>query len=157
MMRSIISAVCLAAMLLPTGLAQKKEGAAMQHAEGEFTIAMKPLTPAPADGLTRFSINKMIHGDMEATTKGEVFAGGDYTKGTAGYVAIEVVTGSLEGKQGSFALMQMATMDASGPQLTAKVVPGSGTGALAGISGTFTMDPSGGRHRWTLEYVLPER
>jgi hypothetical protein len=52
--------------------------------------------------------------------------------------------------------MQMATMDAHGPQLTAKVVPGSGTGALQGIAGTFTIDPSSGKHLWTLDYTLPE-
>ncbi len=126
-----------------------------RHAQGTFEVDMKPLSPAPADGLSRYSIDKHIHGDMDATTKGEMFAGGDYTKGAAGYVAIEVVTGTLAGKRGSFALMQMATLDANGPQMTVKVVPGSGTGELAGIAGTFTIDPSGGKHVWTLDYTLP--
>ncbi len=126
-----------------------------QHAHGLFEVDMKPLTPPPAEGLSRFSIDKHIHGDMEATTKGEMFAAGDYSKGAAGYVAIEVVTGTLAGKRGSFALMQMATLDGSGPQMTVKVVPGSGTGELTGIAGTFTIDPSGGKHVWTLDYTLP--
>jgi hypothetical protein len=135
---------------------QPKEASMPHHAQGTFTVDIKPLSPAPADGLSRFSIDKQIHGDLEGSTKGEMFAGGDFTKGAAGYVAIEVITGTLSGKQGSFALMQMATMDAHGPQLTAKVVPGSGTGALQGIAGTFTIDPSSGKHLWTLDYTLPE-
>ena len=70
-----------------------------------------PLTPAPAEGIGRFSINKKIHGDLEATTKGEMFTGGDPKQGVAGYVAIEIVTGTLDGKHGSFALQHFATMD----------------------------------------------
>ena len=126
-----------------------------QHAHGTFTVDMKPLTPVPAGGLARFSINKEIHGDLEATTQGEMYAGGDFTKGAAGYVAIEMVTGTLAGKHGSFALMHMATMDAAGPQMVVKIVPGSGTGELTGIGGTFTIEMSGGRHSWTMDYTLP--
>jgi len=74
------------------------------HAAGTFTVKMLPLTPAPAEGISRFSIDKEIHGDLEATTKGEMFSGGDPKLGVAGYVAIEVVTGTLGGRQGSFAL-----------------------------------------------------
>jgi hypothetical protein len=136
--------------------AQQKETPVMHHARGTFTIAMKPLTPAPAEGLGRFSIDKVIHGDLEATTKGEMFSGGDYKTGAAGYVAIEVVTGTLGGKHGSFAIQQMGTMDANGPKLTAMVVPGSGTGELKGIAGTLTIDPSNGQHTYDLEYRLPE-
>ncbi len=152
-----LTTLTLALLLcIPLGRTQTKDSSMPHHAQGTFTVDIKPLSPAPADGLARFSIDKQIHGDLEGSTKGEMFAGGDFTKGTAGYVAIEVVTGTLSGKQGSFALMQMATMDANGPHLTAKVVPGSGTGALVGIAGTFTIDPSGGKHLWTLDYTLPE-
>ena len=154
-MMKIAAAVLSLAAMMPMLVAQGKEDAGMKHAKGEFTVAMKPVLPAPAEGLSRFSIDKVIHGDMEATTKGEMYAGGDFTKGAAGYVAIEVVTGTLEGKKGSFALMHMATMDKSGPQMVVKIVPGSGTGELEGISGTFTIDPSGGKHTWTMDYMLP--
>lgn len=116
---------------------------------------MKFLTPAPADGLARFSINKVIYGNLEATSKGEMFSDGDFSKGAAGYVGIEMVTGTPAGKHGSFALMQMATMDVGGPKITIKVVPGSGSGELAGIAGTFAIDASGGKHTWTLDYTLP--
>ena len=73
------------------------------HAHGTFTVKVQPLSPAPAEGLSRFSIDKQISGDLEATTKGEMFSGGDPKQGAAGYVAIEVVSGTLAGKRGSFA------------------------------------------------------
>ena len=125
------------------------------HAQGTFTVAVKPLTPAPAEGLGRFSIDKQIHGDLEATTKGEMFSGGDPQKGVAGYVAIEVVTGTLAGKHGTFALQHSATMDENGPKMTILIVPGSGTGDLKGIAGTFTITIAEGKHSYDLEYTLP--
>jgi hypothetical protein len=125
------------------------------HAHGTFSVVVLPLSPAPADGLSRYSINKEIHGDLEATTQGEMFSGGDPKKGVAGYVAIEVVTGVLQGRHGSFALQHMATMDARGPNMTVVVVPGSGTGDLQGISGTFTIKIADGLHSYDLDYSLP--
>jgi hypothetical protein len=114
------------------------------------------LTPAPADGLNRYSINKEIHGDLAATTKGEMFSGGDPKQGAAGYVAIEVVTGTLQGKHGSFALQHLGTMDANGPKMTVLVVPGSGTGELRGMTGTFVIQIADGQHSYDLEYSLPQ-
>jgi len=127
-----------------------------QHARGTFTVDMKPLTPPPAEGIARFSINKQIHGDLEGTTQGEMFSGGDPKSGVAGYVAIEVVTGTLSGKRGSFALQHSATMDQNGPRMTVLVVPGSGTGELKGIAGTFTIAIESGKHSYDLEYTLPK-
>src|SRR5882724_2541873 len=127
-------------------LAQEARNTMSTHARGIFTVTIQPLSPAPADGLARFSINKEIHGDLEATTKGEMFSGGDPKQGGAGYVAMEVVTGTLHGKHASFALEQFATMDGTGPKMTIVVVPGSGTGELKGISGSFTITMADGRH-----------
>ena len=126
------------------------------HAHGTFTVNLQPLTPAPAEGLTRFSIDKQIHGDLEATSKGEMLSGGDYKLGAAGYVAIEVVTGTLQGKHGSFALQHSATMDRSGQKMTILVVPGSGTGELKGIAGTFIIHIDKGQHSYDMDYTLPE-
>ena len=126
------------------------------HAAGTFTVKILPLTPAPAEGLARFSIDKEIHGDLEATTKGEMFSGGDPKTGAAGYVAMEVVTGTLARKSGSFALQHFATMDSGGPRMSVMVVPGSGTGELKGIAGTFAIKVDGGVHSYDLEYTLPE-
>ena len=126
----------------------------IQHARGEFTVDVRPLTPAPAEGLARFSIDKQLHGDLEGTTKGEMFSGGDPKAGSAGYVAIEVVTGTLQGKKGSFALQHSATMDRGVSQMTVLVVPGSGTGELKGIGGTFEIHITGGQHSYDLAYTL---
>ena len=88
----------------------------MQHAHGTFTVDVHPLTPAPAEGLSRFSIDKQIHGDLEATSKGEMFGAGEYTKGAAGYVAIETVTGTLAGKHGSFVFNTWPPWMQTGPR-----------------------------------------
>jgi len=138
------------------GARQPEEALVAHHAQGTFTVKVAPLTPAPAEGLGRFSIDKEIHGDLKAATKGEMFSGGDPKAGTAGYVAIELVTGTLAGKHGSFALQHFATMDGSGPKMNVIIVPGSGTGELKGIAGTFTIWIDGGKHLYDLEYTLPE-
>lgn len=127
-----------------------------QHAKGTFTVDIQPISPAPAAGLSRFSINKQIHGDLEATTQGEMYSGGDPKRGAAGYVAIEVVSGTLKGKRGTFAMQQMATMDAKGPEISIVIVPGSGTEELEGITGKLVLEVKEGRHSYDLEYVLPE-
>ena len=92
----------LAVMAYPEpGMAQERKDVMTHQARGTFTVTVVPLTPAPAEGLSRFSINKILHGDLEATTVGEMFSGGDPKLGFAGYVAIEVVTGTLGGKHGA--------------------------------------------------------
>ena len=121
-----------------------------------FDVKMQPLSPAPAEGLARMAIDKQVHGDLEATTKGEMLSAGDPKAGTAGYVAMEVVTGKLDGKTGSFALQHMATMDASGPKMQVIVAPGSGTGDLKGIAGTFTITIANGQHFYDFTYTLPK-
>ncbi|MGA2349244.1 MAG: DUF3224 domain-containing protein [Terracidiphilus sp.] len=155
-MLRLITTALVCALLSPLAPAQQKEAPMTHHARGTFTVNVQPLTPAPAEGLSRFSIDKQIHGDLEATTKGEMFSGGDPKQGVAGYVAIEVVTGTLAGKHGSFALQHSATMDRNGPKMSVIVVPGSGTGELKGIAGTFTIHIENGQHSYDLEYSLPE-
>ncbi len=124
------------------------------HARGTFEVKMQPITPPDVPGVARFSIDKTIHGDLEATTKGEMYTAGDPKAGTAGYVAIESVTGKLDNKTGGFVLQHFATMDSSGRDMIVKVVPGSGTGELKGISGTFTIIIADGKHSYDLEYQL---
>jgi hypothetical protein len=155
-MRRILSTFLAIAFLSTFTFTQQKETLMTHHAHGTFTVNVQPLTPAPAEGLGRFSIDKQIHGDLEATTKGEMFSGGDPKQGEAGYVAIEVVTGTLAGKHGSFTLQHSATMDRSGYKMTVIVVPGSGTGELKGIAGTFTIHIVSGQHSYDFDYTLPE-
>jgi hypothetical protein len=150
LLTAVLAALVFAAPQIP---AQTKE-IPMHHAHGTFTVDLHPLTPAPAEGLSRYSSNKQIHGDLEATSKGEMFGAGEYTKGAAGYVAIEVVTGTLNGKHGSFALQHFATIDASGPKMQVIVVPGSGTGELKGIAGTFTIKIENAQHFYDFDYTL---
>lgn len=148
---TILFALALAA---PQAAAQSKE-IPVHHAYGTFTVDVHPLTPAPAEGIGRFTINKVIHGDLEATTIGEMFTGGDPKQGAAGYVAIEVVTGALSGKHGGFALQHFATMDGSGPKMQVIVVPGSGTGELKSIEGTFVIRIEDSKHFYDFDYTLP--
>jgi Protein of unknown function (DUF3224) len=150
-LRSLILAVLLATSVI----AQQKDTPMTHHARGIFTVEMKPLTPSFADGVSQYSSEKQIHGDLEGTSKGEMLSAGDPKTGLAGYVAIEVVTGTLAGKRGSFVLQQSATMDASGRKLSVTVTPGSGTGELKGISGTFDIQIANGQHSYDLEYTLP--
>ena len=155
MTRTAIIGVLVLTALASIGIAQQKSEPVRVHARGSFTVDVSPLSPAPAQGLSRYSINKVIHGDLEATSKGEMFSGGDPQQGVAGYVAIEVVSGKLAGKPGSFALQHMATMDSNGSNMRVIVVPGSGTGDLKGISATFTILIKGEQHAYDLEYALP--
>ncbi len=148
-----LCSVLLLLGLAPLMIAQKKSPMT-NHATGNFTH-LHPLTPAPAEGVSRLSIDKLIHGGLEATSKGEMLSAGDPKQGAAGYVAIEMVTGSLDGKRGTFALQHSATMDQHGSKLSVTIVPGSGTGELKGISGTFDIKIANGQHSYDLEYTLP--
>jgi hypothetical protein len=97
----------------------------------------------------------VIHGGLEATTKGEMISAGDYKSGNAGYVAMEMVTGTLDGNHGRFVLQHSATLNGGAPDLKVIVTPGSGTGELAGIAGTFTILIENGKHSYTFDYTLP--
>ena len=131
------------------------------HAHGTFTVDVHPTAPAPPEGLARFSIDKQIHGDLEGLSKGEMITGGDPKQGSAGYVAMEQITGTLhlapdQHKTGGFALQHSATMEPNGQKLSVIVVPGSGTGELKGIAGTFDIQIANGQHSYTIEYTLPK-
>jgi hypothetical protein len=153
---SRVTATVLLLTLVACTAAQQQESPLTRHARGTFTVDVHPLTPAPADGLGRMSIDKQIHGDLEATTKGEMIIAGNPRQGASGYVAMEMVTGTLAGKRGSFALMHRATMDAGGREMLVTIVPGSGTGELKDISGTFKVEFEGSKHLYDLAYTLPQ-
>lgn len=129
------------------------------HAEGSFDVKNAPLAADEAlagTGIGRFALDKQYHGDLEATAKGEMLGAGNPASGTAGYVAIEQVTGTLQGRGGSFALQHFGTMDGGKFELKVTIVPGSGTGDLAGIAGSLTITIASGKHTYTLDYTLPE-
>src|SRR5271165_4091355 len=99
------------------------------------------------------SIDKQFHGDLEGTSKGEMLGAMTEVKGSAGYVAIERVTGTLNGRSGTFVLQHSGTMTRGTQHMTITVVPDSGTGGLAGISGSMTIIiKEGGKHFYEFEY-----
>jgi hypothetical protein len=137
----------------------RKDPVMSRHAEGTFDVKT---TPLPADDATtaasisRYALDKQFHGDLDGTSKGEMLSSGDPSKGSAGYVAIERVTGTLHGRTGSFALQHNGSIDQGRFLLEVTVIPGSGTGELAGISGTMKIIISAGKHSYTFDYTLPE-
>ena len=127
-------------------------------AKGTFSVEIKPqVEPNTAEGVSlgRMSLDKRFEGDLVASGKGEMLTALTPTKGSAGYVAIERVTGTLQGRSGSFVFQHSGTMDHGAQRLSITVVPGSGTGALAGISGTFKINITEGKHFYEFEYSLP--
>lgn len=127
-------------------------------ASGTFAIQMKPAPAAEGGGrvaVGRMLIDKQYQGGLTAAAQGEFLSAGNPAIGSAAYVAIEHVTGSLDGREGSFALVHTGTMHAGHSTLSVRVAPGSGTGALAGIAGTLTIDIVEREHRYTLSYELP--
>jgi len=128
-----------------------------QTAKGTFTVQMKPDgDPASAEGVSlgRMLLNKAFEGDLAGTAAGQMLTAMTPVAESAGYVAIERVTGALHGKKGSFALQHTGTMTRGEQSLSITVVPDSGTGELAGISGVFRLRIEDKKHHYELEYSL---
>lgn len=126
-------------------------------ASGPFEVKLAPQAPATGEdlGIGRMTIDKRFHGDLEGTSQGQMLAAQSGVKGSAGYVAMERVSGKLHGREGTFVLQHSGTMDRGQPTLSVTVVPDSGTGALAGLSGRMTIDTGGGKHAYAFDYSLP--
>jgi len=128
------------------------------HATGSFDVKLTSQTAAPgieAANLGRMTIDKQFHGDLVASSLGEMLAIRTKTQGSAGYVAIERVTGSLHGRTGSFVMQHSATMNRGVSSLAVTVVPDSGTDELTGLRGSMTIEIDHGKHNYTMDYVLP--
>jgi hypothetical protein len=142
----------------PASNAARKDPVLTRHAQGTFDVKTTPLAADEATGgatIGRYALDKHFHGDLEAESKGEMLGCGDPSKGSAGYVALERLTGTLQGHAGSFALQHSGIMDHGKYQLVVTVVPGSGTGELAGIGGAMTITIANGQHSYNLDYTLP--
>lgn len=128
-------------------------------ASGEFEVKMAPLDAyaSGSDGnqLGRMSIDKTFSGDLNAASKGEMLSAMTAVKGSAGYVAIEQVSGKLAGKSGSFVLQHFGTMNNGNDRLVLEVVPDSGTGQLTGLTGTMKIIIDSGKHFYEFEFELP--
>lgn len=127
----------------------------MTKATGTFEVKLSPLEfHEPGVDLGRLALDKQFFGDLAATSKGEMLSALTSVKGSAGYVAIERVTGTLEHRAGSFVLMHTGTMTRGAPQLVIGVVPDSGTDQLTGLSGSMTINIVDGKHFYDFEYTL---
>lgn len=127
------------------------------HASGPFDVTLAPLAAydtAPDTPLGRMSIDKQFHGDLEAVSVGEMLMSRSAVQGSAGYVAIERVTGTLKGRTGSFVLMHMGTMDRGAQGLVITVVPDSGTDQLTGLSGSMKIIIEGKAHAYAFDYTF---
>lgn len=128
---------------------------------GTFEVTLQPqpsYTPGTA-GITlgRMSIDKTFAGDLTAISKGEMLNALSPVAGSAGYVAIEQVTGQLQGKTGSFVLQHYGTMQGVAKHLRIEVVPDSGLGELQGLTGTMQIRIEQGQHYYDFDYHLPAR
>ena len=127
------------------------------HASGTFDVRLLP-QPMHAEAgtatLGRMSIDKQFHGDLEATSKGEMLTAATDVAGSAGYVAIERVTGTLHGRRGAFTLQHSGTMTRGAPDLTITLVPDSGTDGLAGLAGSMAINIVDGAHSYEFDYTL---
>jgi hypothetical protein len=128
------------------------------HASGSFEVKLAPQQPAPgieAANLGRMTLDKHFSGDLDATSLGEMLSAGGSVQGSAGYVAMERVTGVLQGRRGSFVLQHTGTMNRGVPSLSISVVPDSGTEGLVGLSGSMQIQVEQGKHFYTFDYSLP--
>jgi hypothetical protein len=129
-----------------------------KRAGGAFDVKMTPQAASEGDdsNLGRMSLDKQFHGDLEATGKGQMLAAMTEVQGSAGYVAMERVSGTLGGRKGTFVLQHSGTMNRGEPQLSITVVPDSGTGQLVGLSGKMSINIAEGKHSYDFEYTLPD-
>lgn len=128
-------------------------------ARGTFTVKLNalPFEGVPEGGmLGRRGIDKQIEGDLVATTRGQMLSAVTPVQGSAVYVALEIVEGSLSGRKGGFVLHHTGTMNRGQRGLSVKVVPDSGTGGLEGIEGDFDIQIEDGKHYYTFSYTLPQ-
>lgn len=124
-----------------------------------FEVSLNPVE-AYAEGvdgnqLGRMTLDKTFRGALDAVSQGEMLSAMTSIQGSAGYVAIEQVKGSLNGKQGTFVLQHFGIMQNGEDRLVLEVVPGSGTGELRGLSGSMDIEIKGGQHYYIFDYELP--
>ncbi len=165
---AVVLALALASQAHPTNGSEQiarqlpeQKGSPTMKASGPFDVKVAPAAQEqyPEGSSTgRFSIDKQYHGDLEATAKGEMLTAGTPVAGSASYVAIERVAGTLAGRQGTFMLQHLGMMGHGAQKLDITVVPDSGTGELVGMAGRLDIQiAAGGKHSYVLEYSLPVR
>lgn len=163
---TIITAIFLGILISTVSIARtqtnpstaQKAATMSKRAIGTFDVKLSIQTDDKIGDPTigRMSIDKVFHGDLEATSKGQMLSTVTEVKGSAGYVAIERVTGTLQGHTGSFSLQHNATMNRGVPELNVIVIPDSGTGQLVGLTGKLNIIITDGKHSYEFDYTLPD-
>jgi len=149
-------AVALVGLTLGLGTAARSEerAATMTHVTGSFDVKVSPLTDDGGNAFGRMALDKKYHGELEAAAVGQMLSSRSETGGA--YVALERVTGTLQGRSGTFELVHRGEMTSSSQTIEIWVVTGSGTGQLAGISGRMGIRiEAGGKHFYDFDYELP--
>lgn len=141
----------------PVSGATRKDEVMTTRASGTFEVKMTPQTVddgSTAAAIGRLSLEKHFHGDLDASSKGTMLAAGTGVPNSAGYVALEWVSGTLGGRKGAFVLQHSGTMNRGAPHLVISVVPDSGTEELVGLSGTMVILVADGKHSYEFEYAI---
>jgi hypothetical protein len=149
----------IVAIFLCLGISVLQGAAVGTHVTGAFDVKLTPQATddkGEAPALGRMSIDKTYHGELEATGKGEMLTAGSSVDDSGVYVAVERVIGTLQGRRGTFALHHRGVMTRGVPQLAISVVPDSGTGQLAGLSGTMTINIVDGKHFYEFDYTIAD-
>ena len=154
-MSRLLVLLCLA-LGADASLSGQEAARMTNHAKGEFDVKV---IPQPADDSAggpfgRLFLDKRFHGDLDATSKGQMLGARSADGSSGGYVALELVSGTLGGRHGSFALQHSGTMQGSESTMIVTVVPGSGTDQLEGLTGRMTIIVEGRKHSYDFEYVL---
>jgi hypothetical protein len=132
----------------------------MKRATGSFEVSLQPLPNTEVTAESQFGrmlLTKKFSGDLTATARGQMLTAMTTVKGSAGYVAIDHVTGELDGRQGSFVLQHSGSMNRGSQSLSIMVVPDTGTGELTGLSGTLSINIIDGKHFYDFIYSIPEQ
>jgi hypothetical protein len=152
-----IAFACAAVVIVGAGPSYAETGKPIEihKATGSFDVKLTPAGSADAP-ISSMTFDKVFHGDLEATSAGRMLAVRNAANGSAAYVAMERVTGTLAGRQGAFAMQQNGSMTKDGQSLAVSVVPGSGVDGLTGLSGTMDIIVHGDRHDYIFHYTLPD-
>ena len=153
-MRNYVALLAIGLSLLAHLQAEKE--AVVNHAKGTFDVKVIPqAADDPAGGpFSRLFLDKQFHGDLDGSSKGQMLAAGTAVEGSAAYVALESVTGTLGGRRGSFILQHAGTMRKGAPTMIVTVVPDSGTDQLTGLEGKMTIVIEGSKHSYDFDYTI---
>jgi Protein of unknown function (DUF3224) len=154
-MKLLVAFFCMALGAAPS-LHSQKGAVVTNPAKGTFDVKVTPQAQDDAAGgpFGRLFLDKQFHGDLEGSSKGQMLASGTGTDGSGAYVALELVSGTLNGRRGSFVLQHSGTMTKNVPTMIVTVVPDSGTDQLTGLAGKMAIVIAGGKHSYEFDYTL---